>query len=251
MPTQVDTPISTLSDQEIAAYLGSKGSPLPQEIIDDPDLLEFFMKPIRSDYACLESYTDEPNADSVSSSVVVLGGELDTGIPVDKLETWTHRFKERDSSIRVFTAAGHFFLNDRAHSASTIAIVADKLGAFSDQSLQGVQLFEVEPATNKETAYGKNRGQVVAELIQLYADVLGEPAADITADSDFFNIGGDSLMTVEVLAGINTRLGEPPPPPPTHSFNVSLGLPWSPCSSSAPTSRMHRPRHLLAVAVIS
>ena len=94
MPTQVDTPISTLSDQEIAAYLGSKGSPLPQEIIDDPDLLEFFMKPIRSDYACLESYTDEPNADSVSSSVVVLGGELDTGIPVDKLETWTNRFKE-------------------------------------------------------------------------------------------------------------------------------------------------------------
>jgi acyl carrier protein len=47
-------------------------------------------------------------------------------------------------------------------------------------------------------------------LRQRFSEVLGR--SDIAPDDDFFELGGDSLATVEIAAALEQHLGVPVPP---------------------------------------
>lgn len=50
----------------------------------------------------------------------------------------------------------------------------------------------------------KDLPQVTAELAELYGGILGEPC---TADTDFFDAGGDSLLATRLISRVYRRFG--------------------------------------------
>lgn len=67
-----------------------------------------------------------------------------------------------------------------------------------------------EPRVAVPSDDGPPEGDVQELLAGLFADALGIPA--VGADDDFFELGGDSLAAVEVLAGVESALGIDVPP---------------------------------------
>ncbi|KAB2390328.1 phosphopantetheine-binding protein [Actinomadura montaniterrae] len=67
-----------------------------------------------------------------------------------------------------------------------------------------------------DTAHGPLRAEPgderEAALAEIFAEVLGLPAAAVGADDDFFRLGGTSVHAVRALARISGRFGTRVPP---------------------------------------
>ena len=82
----VDTSVSKLTVNEICDYFASKGNPISDVVLQTSEFLNMFINNVRVDYSCLETYPAS-NA-KLKAPLVVIGGELDTGVSMENLQRW-------------------------------------------------------------------------------------------------------------------------------------------------------------------
>jgi surfactin synthase thioesterase subunit len=85
---------------------------IPQQILEEPELLEFFLPVLRADLGLLESYRyfDER---PLECPVRVFGGDEDSRVSRIELDSWRTE-TQVDFSVQMFRG-GHFFINYQRH----------------------------------------------------------------------------------------------------------------------------------------
>ena len=82
----MDTRVSHLSTDQICDYFASKGNPVSEAVLQTPEFLDFFIRNVRVDYSCLETYP--ATSTKLRTPLVVIGGGLDPGVSINDLEAW-------------------------------------------------------------------------------------------------------------------------------------------------------------------
>lgn len=81
----------------------------PVEILKYPELLDFFMPILRSDFKAIESYKFNHGNDDLGCDITILGGKQDN-MTFFEISEW-NRLTTRNCKIHMFNG-GHFFIND-------------------------------------------------------------------------------------------------------------------------------------------
>jgi medium-chain acyl-[acyl-carrier-protein] hydrolase len=99
-------PVSALPDAEFIREMTRKYEGIPKVILDDPELLAYFLPTIRADVTLLESHVYEKDA-PLTCPLTALGGATDPSVDRAALEAWqketTGRFEAK------VMPGGHFF----------------------------------------------------------------------------------------------------------------------------------------------
>lgn len=99
-------PLHHLPDKEFLWQLQHRWGALPRAIIDNPELVDYFLPVIRADIAMLETYQYQPGA-PLRCPITVYGGQHDPSTAASDLEAWRDQ-TERDFRLRIFDG-DHFF----------------------------------------------------------------------------------------------------------------------------------------------
>lgn len=199
-----------MSNDEICEYFASKGNPVSDIVQNTPEFFGIFIKNVRVDYTCLETYPQTTTR--ISAPLVVIGGELDEGVEMVDLEGWGKHVRgfgqegdaeegvlpEKPSSttssdllIKVYPDQGHFYLSDKT-------ILMD-LGDFVVTTVRGMRNAE---DVEKEAEI---RGHVIAAFKK--ALEMAE-MTEVPPEDHFFNgLGGTSLDTMVLAAHLQAALG--------------------------------------------
>jgi medium-chain acyl-[acyl-carrier-protein] hydrolase len=106
---EADSPTFDLPDAEFVQYLRRlKGT--PQEVLDDPELMQLMIPLLRADFAVCQTYEykSEPPLDS---PITVFGGLQDHEVRKEHLEAWR---EHTNSSFKLMMLPDdHFFLNSQ------------------------------------------------------------------------------------------------------------------------------------------
>lgn len=117
----VETMTRGLSDEAFARVMGQRYGGIPQPILDDPDLLRYFLPIIRADIALLESYAYR-EAPPLPCGITALGGERDPRVSRDCLQQWSLH-TTAGFELRQFPG-GHFFVTPDQRGAVLRAVAA-------------------------------------------------------------------------------------------------------------------------------
>jgi medium-chain acyl-[acyl-carrier-protein] hydrolase len=102
-----DPTVKGLTDAEFVREMTRRYEGIPQVILDDPELLAYFLPTIRADVTLLESHAYEADA-PLSCPLTALGGATDPQVDRAALEAWhaetTGRFEAK------VLPGGHFFV---------------------------------------------------------------------------------------------------------------------------------------------
>jgi surfactin synthase thioesterase subunit len=100
-------PISHLSRADFLSEVVRRYDGIPKPILDDPDLLEYFLPVLLADLRLLESYRylEEP---PIACPIAAFGGSDDPRVSAEQLEGWAAQ-TDAGFSSRLFRG-GHFFL---------------------------------------------------------------------------------------------------------------------------------------------
>jgi len=104
-----DPPISHLPEQEFLDELCQRCGGIPQEVLDNADLLEIVMIALRADCEMCETYRFQPER-PLECPITVLGGDADY-LKYDELAAWREQTADR-FRLHMFPG-GHFFIRDR------------------------------------------------------------------------------------------------------------------------------------------
>jgi medium-chain acyl-[acyl-carrier-protein] hydrolase len=105
---QVDEPlVRTLSDHELIALVSGRFGAIPEQLLNDPGMLDVVIPILRSDLQLDQeyAYASEP---PLACPISVFGGASDRTTSQASLEAW-HAHTTAGLSIRIFPG-GHFFL---------------------------------------------------------------------------------------------------------------------------------------------
>jgi medium-chain acyl-[acyl-carrier-protein] hydrolase len=117
-----DPSIFGLSDADFVREMVRRYEGIPKLILDDPDLLAYFLPSIRGDVALLESHVYEAES-PLTCPLTALAGETDPNVGRAALEAWS---SETTGPFRAETVrGGHFFITEAR--SSVLALVADSL----------------------------------------------------------------------------------------------------------------------------
>jgi medium-chain acyl-[acyl-carrier-protein] hydrolase len=115
-------PLHNLPDGPFIDLLGRRYNAIPEAILADPELVEFYLPILRADFRMAETYPYGEDA-PLDCPIVVFGGTEDEWAPAVDLEAWrahTHGpFK-----LQLFPG-GHFFLD--AARPQLLAAIAREL----------------------------------------------------------------------------------------------------------------------------
>ncbi|MFE4575379.1 thioesterase II family protein [Streptomyces chartreusis] len=102
-------PLSTagLSDELLFERVQQLGG-MPQEVLDNRELIELSLPALRADFALLNSYRFRPEA-TLNVPLTVFGGKDDRSVPVDSLTAWQIHSAE-PITVRKFVG-DHFYLS--------------------------------------------------------------------------------------------------------------------------------------------
>ena len=190
----LDKPVTSLNDRAIVSYLRSKGSSIPADMEDD--VLEMVLAPLRSDYACLETYRFSKRL--LACPVRVFGAESDDAIPLSSLEAWEATCaNDRDFRLEhVFEApASHFYITDEANAIEVVMAICHDI-------LDGHPAVDEMPDAESEQPM-KAMAPVISRC---FRDVLRMNALP-EADANFFDLGGSSLDTMALSTMIRSEAG--------------------------------------------
>jgi surfactin synthase thioesterase subunit len=95
-----------LPDAEFLAEIGRLGG-MPREVLDEPDLLDLVLPPLRADYELVETYRP-PEGVGLDCAVAAYLGAADSEVDRSGIEGWRRETTGRFTS-RVFPG-GHFYL---------------------------------------------------------------------------------------------------------------------------------------------
>jgi medium-chain acyl-[acyl-carrier-protein] hydrolase len=96
-----------LSDDDFVREVTRRYEGIPKMILDDPELLSFFLPTIRADVALLESYVYEPEP-PLACPITAFGGTTDPNVSKGALEAWRAQTSSRFEAMHV--PGGHFFI---------------------------------------------------------------------------------------------------------------------------------------------
>jgi medium-chain acyl-[acyl-carrier-protein] hydrolase len=99
-------PMHSMSTPQIIEELRRYGG-TPKAVLDNPEMMELFLPPLRADLTALETnrYTPE---EPLSLPITALGGRSDHTVTTDELEGW--REMTRGPFEAQFFGGGHFYL---------------------------------------------------------------------------------------------------------------------------------------------
>ena len=90
----VETLVSKLGVKEICDYFSSKGNPVSDVVLSTPEFLDIFIRNVRVDYSCLETYP--ATYSKLKTPLVVVGGGLDPSVSLEDLQGWEKHCGEND-----------------------------------------------------------------------------------------------------------------------------------------------------------
>lgn len=126
--------VAGLPDPALAQHVRSMGG-MPQEILECPEWLEFFLPIIRADFALCERYQYRRTS-PLSCPITVFAGENDAHVPLPQLDGWSQE-STHHCHTRIFPG-GHFFLFQ--HESELIREIERRLQHFdSVEDKQGHQ----------------------------------------------------------------------------------------------------------------
>ncbi|MEU7279566.1 alpha/beta fold hydrolase [Streptomyces sp. NPDC045431] len=111
------------TDEKILARIRLLGG-TAGEILDEPELMELVMPPLRADYRALRSYAWQPGP-PLRTPLTVLVGDSDPVVPVEAAAAWREH-TTAGSDLRVLPG-GHFYLDH--HTDAVAGIIRTRLEA--------------------------------------------------------------------------------------------------------------------------
>ncbi|MFI6849151.1 alpha/beta fold hydrolase [Kitasatospora sp. NBC_00085] len=117
------TAVHRLPDDELLGELARLGG-TDRQVLDNPELREFILPSLRSDYTAVETYRCEPDA-VVSRPITALTGDADPRTSLAEAGDWA-RHTTAAFDLRVFPG-GHFYLADQR--AAVVELLAAHLQA--------------------------------------------------------------------------------------------------------------------------
>ena len=108
LPT--DAAISKLSDADFVRETTRRYEGIPKAVIDDPELLAFFLPTIRGDVVLLESHVYEAEA-PLTCPVTAFAGQTDPAVDRASLEAWSAQTRGPFSAQQI--PGGHFFITEQ------------------------------------------------------------------------------------------------------------------------------------------
>jgi medium-chain acyl-[acyl-carrier-protein] hydrolase len=120
-----ESSIAGISDSEFVHQMRVRYDGIPKPILDDPDLLAYFLPIMRADVGLLESYRYEHEA-PLSCNITALGGERDPRITHEALAAWGVHTQGKCEALTV--PGGHFFVTPDSR-ARLLRLIAERLGA--------------------------------------------------------------------------------------------------------------------------
>lgn len=116
-----DPPIHHLPDEEFLEQLCERYEGVPQDVLDDEELLQIVMVPLRADFEISETYRYETEP-PLACSLTALGGEDDL-VRREELEGW--REQTQSGFQTAMYPGGHFFV--QSHQQQVLQLVADTI----------------------------------------------------------------------------------------------------------------------------
>ena len=114
-------PIHGLPEPELIKELRDYGG-TPQAVLDEPELLAYFLPMLRADLAVNETYAVTA-IETVATPIVAIGGSNDAYVTHDELTAWA-ALTTRGCETHVIEG-GHFFIQDQR--AELLALVRDAI----------------------------------------------------------------------------------------------------------------------------
>ncbi|BAJ32320.1 MULTISPECIES: alpha/beta fold hydrolase [Kitasatospora] len=109
------------SDERLLAHLAKLGGTVGG-VLEDPELRELFLPPLRADYRAVETYRYRPGP-PLECPVTVLTGDADPQVTADEAVAWAGH-TTGPLEVRSYPG-GHFYLT--AHLESVAALIGDRL----------------------------------------------------------------------------------------------------------------------------
>jgi medium-chain acyl-[acyl-carrier-protein] hydrolase len=100
--------VHKLPDQEILAKLRRLGG-TPEEVLQEPELMEMYLPLLRADFAVCETYTYQ-HREPLNCSITALGGTEDAEVSREELSAW--RIHTRGTFSSHIFPGSHFFLQN-------------------------------------------------------------------------------------------------------------------------------------------
>jgi medium-chain acyl-[acyl-carrier-protein] hydrolase len=101
-------PIHRLPDPEFVSALQELNG-IPEEVANQPELLELLLPTLRADFEIAENYQYNPSEQLLICPIVALGGIDDPRVSRERLEGWTSQTSSSFTSI--YFPGDHFYLN--------------------------------------------------------------------------------------------------------------------------------------------
>jgi surfactin synthase thioesterase subunit len=186
-------PIHMLDDEVLANALVEAGG-LPPEILGEPELLALALPVVRHDFQLGWDYP-YPVGRSVSCPVFAIGGTDDLAVPAEALRAW-QSLAAGTFSTRSWPGE-HFYF--RAELPGLVDLV--------QPGPSGAP--EAASTTPQEQAVPTATVAVESEVLEAVLAIWGEllPAADVTAQTRFFEAGGTSIAAMRACSKLGARLG--------------------------------------------
>lgn len=113
--------IHHLPDAEFVDAMNRRYQGIPAEIIEQPELLELLLPPLRADIRALEHFHPQADRVKIASPTAVFGGTRDRQVSLDDLAAW-HGETAQPCRIRTFDG-DHFYIDpQRAALVGDIAV---------------------------------------------------------------------------------------------------------------------------------
>jgi medium-chain acyl-[acyl-carrier-protein] hydrolase len=116
--------IHHLPDAEFVDAMNRRYQGIPAAIMEQPELLELLLPPLRADIRALEHFHPPADRPKIASPTTVFGGSRDRQVPVEALEAW-HGETSEPCRIRIFDG-DHFYIDPQRQ-----ALVGDIAGTLS------------------------------------------------------------------------------------------------------------------------
>jgi medium-chain acyl-[acyl-carrier-protein] hydrolase len=117
-------PLHTLPDAEFIEQLNRIYKGIPEEFLDNPEIMEFILPNLRADVAVVESYCYREQ-EPLDCPLTVFAGEADASVNWQQLFAWKRQTRRQFAAQ--FFPGGHFY--PRAPLLQSIATTLTKLSA--------------------------------------------------------------------------------------------------------------------------
>lgn len=131
-PHMVDSASSlrALGDEDFVAEINRRYAGIPQEVLNDPELLAILLPALRADVAALEQYVPAAEV-PLECPITACGGTSDTTTPRAHMEAW-RRETRKQFRLRLFSGGHFYLLNERAALLAEIAQILGSMLSVSD-----------------------------------------------------------------------------------------------------------------------